>query len=61
MTVRVRSLARGFKYVERRNSYGVPCLVVVYAPSPWDRLVLRTQRAWRSWSGRSWGPHTPGS
>ena len=44
-----RRLARGYRYVERRNSYGVPEMVVVYQPTIPDRLMLRWQRAWRSW------------
>ncbi len=42
-------LARGFKYAEHRGRYGVPELVVVYAPNPWDRFVLRLHRAWHAW------------
>ena len=42
-------LQRGYKYAEYRSRYGVPALRVVYAPNPWDRLVLRAQRAWRRW------------
>ena len=44
------TLTRGFKYVERRSRYGLPELVVVFKPNPWDRFVLRGQRAWRSWT-----------
>ena len=42
-------LQRGWHYVERRNFYGMPQEMVVYAPTLADRLILRWQRAWRSW------------
>ena len=42
-------LGRGWKYMEVRGPWGTLRAEVVFAPSPWDRLVLRWQRAWRSW------------